>query len=270
MPRLGQAIVNTVVLLLAVSVVRLFVTSHQQAERIEILENSVLYLLNDSARHITPSSASQDSRPHTVYYPRRERPSTDNYPSHSSHSHTDTPSPHPARPIALSPSDSAAQRLQQVRTEHLAQSAEEVRNRKFTEPHPFDINTIDSLTLIRIPGIAGRTASLILRQRNRYGGFYSPWQLRDFLTWESAESYMEEWCTQWFTANAATVRPLRLNTATFSELIHHPYITFEQAKDLTNYRRRHKKIEDVTALQQMPSFTKEEIDRLLPYLSFKE
>ena len=143
------------------------------------------------------------------------------------------------------------------------------RPRKFTEPHLFDLNTIDSLTLIRIPGIAARTASVILKNRLRYGGFYNPRQLQEFLTWDAARDYMDEWCTVWFTTDANRLRLIHVNEATVSELQRHPYISHEQAVEIVRYRTRHKRLASIVEFQQLTTFSAEQIQQILPYLTFE-
>lgn len=140
-----------------------------------------------------------------------------------------------------------------------------VESHKFTEAHRFDLNTIDSLNLIRIPGIAARTAGIILTQRERYGGFYSPEQLREFLTWDAAQQYMQDWCELWFTANQQTIRKIPVNTSDVKTLQRHPYINHEQAVEIYRYRLRNKRV-GVEDLRQMKSFTPEDIERLKYYL----
>lgn len=142
---------------------------------------------------------------------------------------------------------------------------EQRENPKFTQAHKFDLNTIDSLNLIRIPGIAAKTASIILSQRARYGGFYSPEQLREFLTWDAAQRYMQDWCEVWFTADPQTIRKIDVRIADVKALQRHPYINHEQAVEIYRYRLRNKTV-TVKDLQQLPSFTQDDIERLKYYL----
>lgn len=44
-------------------------------------------------------------------------------------------------------------------------------NEKFPSPIVCELNTIDSATLTRIPGIGGKTAAVIIRYREQLGGF---------------------------------------------------------------------------------------------------
>lgn len=240
-----------VVLLSLVSVARLLVTMHQQDERIAILEAQVESLMADTSRlQLTDS----------FYAPRRGGSQSGysgaGYQRKSSGFHRSSSGYH-----------RSSSSMNYRGGEDVA--SDEDRPRKFTEPHLFDLNTIDSLTLIRIPGIAARTASVILKQRQRYGGFYDANQLRDFLTWEAAQDYLDEWCSQWFTANAERIVRLPINTATISQLQHHPYLSHQQAVEISQYRVRHKGFRQASELQMLSSLTDEDIEHLLPYLSFE-
>ena len=253
-PYVQRGLMALVVLLLMVSVARLLVSMHQQDERIAILEAQVEALMADTSRLQLADS----------YYTPRRGGSQAGYSgyhrSSSSMSHRGG-------------EDSSAGDTVQSSSSHVHiynnSSADDDRPRKFTEPHLFDLNTIDSLTLIRIPGIAARTASVILKQRQRYGGFYDANQLRDFLTWQAAQDYLDEWCSLWFTANAERIVRLPINTATISQLQHHPYLSHQQAVEISQYRMRHKGFRQASELQMLSSLTDEDIEHLLPYLSFE-
>ena len=240
-----------VVLLSLVSVARLLVTMHQQDERIAILEAQVEALMADTSRlqladgFYAPQRGGSQSGYSGAGY---QRKSSGFYRSSSGYHRSSSSMNYRGGEGAASDED---------------------RPRKFTEPHLFDLNTIDSLTLIRIPGIAARTASVILKQRQRYGGFYDANQLRDFLTWEAAQDYLDEWCSQWFTANAERIVRLPINTATISQLQHHPYLSHQQAVEISQYRVRHKGFRQASELQMLSSLTDEDIEHLLPYLSFE-
>lgn len=248
-PYVQRGLIALVVLLLLVTVARLLVSLHQQDERISILEAQVGALMADTTRLQIPSS---DYVPlYTTSHTRRS-----SYRGEKTQAHLE------ANGFVSQSSNNAVS----VKSSF---SSSEDRPNKFTEPHLFDLNTVDSLTLIRIPGIASRTASVILKQRQRYGGFYDANQLRDFLTWDAAQDYLDEWCTRWFTANADRIVRLPINSATISQLQRHPYISHEQAVEISQYRVRNKGFRQVSELQQLSTFAPEEITHLQHYLSFE-
>ncbi len=249
-----------VVLLSLVSVARLLVTMHQQDERIAILEAQVEALMGDTARlQIAPGSYVSQRSGSQSRYSGYHRKSSAGYHRSSSFSYN-----------RVEEGFTSDDTVQSSRVHiYNNSSVDDDRPRKFTEPHLFDLNTIDSLTLIRIPGIAARTASVILQQRQRYGGFYDANQLRDFLTWESAQDYLDEWCSRWFTASAERIVRLPINTATISQLQRHPYLSHQQAVEISQYRVRHKGFRQASELQMLSSLADEDIQHLLPYLSFE-
>lgn len=250
-PYVQRGLMALVVLLSLVSVARLLVTMHQQDERIAILEAQVESLMADTSRlqladgFYAPRRGGAQSGYSGAGY---QRKSSGFHRSSSGYHRSSSSMNHRGGGVVAPDVD---------------------RPRKFTEPHLFDLNAIDSLTLIRIPGIAARTASVILKQRQRYGGFYDANQLRDFLTWEAAQDYLDEWCSQWFTANAERIVRLPINTATISQLQHHPYLSHQQAVEISQYRVRHKGFRQASELQMLSSLTDEDIEHLLPYLSFE-
>lgn len=237
---------GVIVILLLVAVfyvVRLHVKVQQQEERIAILENQL------SSQQEQISLLAQ--RPDTIVYMQEKRISYGN-------------NRREAQRVARR-AEYSQDSIRRQFGDSYQQLAATPETPKFTQAHRFDLNTIDSLNLIRIPGIAARTASIILTQRERYGGFYSAEQLREFLTWDSAQRYMQDWCEVWFTADPLTIRKIEVNTSDVKTLQRHPYINHEQAVEIYRYRLRNKRV-GVKDLQQLPSFTPEDIEKLKHYL----
>ena len=266
-PYIRRSLLVLIIFLMGISVARFFVSMHQQEERIEILEAQVAQLLADTTRlQIPPQTTSYREYNHrNGYYHHNDNRNKYNYRRSSSTQGQNRPDQSLRSSDAIA--DSTATINASQSTPFTSQTGE--RPRKFTEPHLFDLNTIDSLTLIRIPGIAARTASVILKNRLRYGGFYNPRQLQEFLTWDAARDYMEEWCTVWFTTDANRLRLIHVNEATVSELQRHPYISHEQAVEIVRYRTRHKRLASIVEFQQLTTFSAEQIQQILPYLTFE-
>ena len=267
-PYIQRSLLVLIIFLMGISVARFFVSMHQQEERIEILEAQVAQLLADTTRLQIPSQPLYNRGYHQQngnYYHTYNRNNNYNYRRSSSTQGQNRPDQSLRSSDAIA--DSTATINASQSTPFTSQTGE--RPRKFTEPHLFDLNTIDSLTLIRIPGIAARTASVILKNRLRYGGFYNPRQLQEFLTWDAARDYMEEWCTVWFTTDANRLRLIHVNEATVSELQRHPYISHEQAVEIVRYRTRHKRLASIVEFQQLTTFSAEQIQQILPYLTFE-
>jgi len=272
-PYIQRGLLVLIIFLMSISVARFFVSMHKQEERLEILEAQVAQLLADTTRlQIPPQPTSnreysQRSGNYNRTYNRNNYNHYRQGPSTRGQSNTQTKHSNQTSSTTDAAIDSTA--AANTPQSSLFTPQTEERPRKFTEAHQFDLNTIDSLNLIRIPGIASRTASVILKYRQRYGGFYNPWQLQEFLTWDAAKDYMEEWCNVWFTADANRLRLIHVNAATISELQRHPYISHEQAVEIVRYRTRHKRIASAVEFQQLSTFSAEQIQQLLPYLTFE-
>ena len=66
----------------------------------------------------------------------------------------------------------------------------------------------------------------------------------------------------------ATPRHLNVNALTLNELRKHPYLSFYQAKAITDYRRLHGPLKSLQDLRLSKDFPPEAIKRLGPYVEF--
>ena len=139
---------------------------------------------------------------------------------------------------------------------------------KFQTVVRIELNTVDSATLVRVPGIAGRTAQTILHYREQLGGFYSADQLREKLTWEGAQKYMDSWCNEWFVADEYFIQKLQINKLSFKELLKHPYLNFEEVKAICKWRDRHELVHNREELEQLGITDSTQIEKLLHYVEF--
>ncbi|MBQ9363018.1 MAG: helix-hairpin-helix domain-containing protein [Bacteroidaceae bacterium] len=134
---------------------------------------------------------------------------------------------------------------------------------KFTVPTTVDANTVDSITLRRIPGIGRVISGSILRYRSQLGGFYSLKQLLEckFFTAD---------LLPWFTLSPEPeLKKIAINHSSFYQLVRHPYINKEQTQGILEYIRLYGPVKDAAQLSSMGLFKAEELERLLPYLNFE-
>lgn len=125
-----------------------------------------------------------------------------------------------------------------------------------------DANTADSTTLCSIPGIGTTISSIIIRRRTLLGGFHTTEQLLEC-------KYFTPDLLPWFTVQETPdLQKIPLNTASFYQLVRHPYISKEQTQALLQYRQLYGKIADLDALRHTNIFTEEELTQLSPYLTF--
>ena len=139
---------------------------------------------------------------------------------------------------------------------------------KFRQPVKVELNTADSATLVRIPGIGGGTARAILRYREQLGGFYSPEQLREKLTWESAQNQLETWCQDWLSADEYFIQKVNVNQLSFKELLKHPYLEYADVKALCKWRDRYGLIRGESDLRQLGWADSVKLEKLLHYVEY--
>lgn len=140
-------------------------------------------------------------------------------------------------------------------------------SRKFDSPRLIDLNTADSATLVRIPGIGAATSGAILRYRARLGGFYSSAQLPECIRWADAER-IASWQQEWLVADTTRIIPMVVNRLEFKELLRHPYLEYRQVCALMDLKRKRGSIKSLEEIGRLPEFDKHDIERLRPYLDF--
>ena len=124
-----------------------------------------------------------------------------------------------------------------------------------------DLNTSDTAMLKKVPGIGSYFARKVVTYREQLGGYCSTDQLFEI------EGFPEE-AVGFLTCKPASVRKLNVNQLSLSQLRRHPYISFYQAKAITDYRRLKGPLRSLDDLRLLPDFTPEVIDRLTPYVDF--
>lgn len=126
-----------------------------------------------------------------------------------------------------------------------------------------DVNMADTALLRRVPGVGKKISEAIVEYRKKLGGFYSVEQLREL-------KIVSPELLEWFEVSPSPdIQRLNINKASFQALNSHPYISYEQTKALLQYIRLYGKVKDEQALLETGLFTKEEVEKLKPYLTFE-
>ena len=134
---------------------------------------------------------------------------------------------------------------------------------KFRSLTKVDVNTADTALLRRIPGVGEKISEAIVKYRKRLGGFHSVEQLMEI-------RIVSPELLDWFEVSSSpNLQSINLNKASFQALNRHPYISYEQAKALLQYIRLYGKVKDEKVLLETGIFTKEEVERLKPYMTFE-
>lgn len=132
---------------------------------------------------------------------------------------------------------------------------------KIRETEHVVLNTADTTALKTVPGIGPYFAKKIVQYGQRLGGYVSIDQL------DEIEGFPQE-AKHYLVINQPQTQKLNVNHLTLDELKRHPYISFFQAKAITDYRRLHGPLHSLNELRLSKDFPPEAIKRLLPYVAY--
>jgi competence protein ComEA len=126
-----------------------------------------------------------------------------------------------------------------------------------------DINLADSAAWTRFPGIGEKLASRIIHFREKLGGFYRTDQVGE--TFGLPDSTFQK-IKPFLVIGSVLLNRIDLNSATKEALQSHPYIRWQIAKSILDYRLQHGAFQSVDALLQIASMDSAKFERLKPYL----
>ncbi len=125
-----------------------------------------------------------------------------------------------------------------------------------------NINYADSATLTKLKGVGAVLASRIIKYRNLLGGFVSKNQLSEVYGL-SESKYLDSILIQ--TSVDGTVNKININTASWKNLVKHPYISKEMASEILKIRKEKGSFKSVDFLFELVN-NKNTYQKLKPYL----
>jgi DNA uptake protein ComE-like DNA-binding protein len=140
------------------------------------------------------------------------------------------------------------------------------RTEKLAAGTTVELNSADTTTLKKVPGIGSSFAGRIVKFRDLLGGFYTVQQLAEVYGIDE-ERYHS--IAPWFTVDASFIHKLPVNTISQDSLNRHPYISSRQARAIVQLRTQKKHLSGWENLSLMEEFTEQDKQRILPYLSFE-
>lgn len=136
---------------------------------------------------------------------------------------------------------------------------------KKDDPISIEINSADSITLMKLRGIGPGYARRILKYRSLLGGYFSVEQIKEVYNFPDS---LYQSIKGNLTVDPALVQKIKVNNAEFKTLVHHPYIKYEGTKCIFALKRG-KKIKEED-LVNSSCFDRETLKKVLVYLDFND
>lgn len=128
-----------------------------------------------------------------------------------------------------------------------------------------NLNTADTAELQLLRGVGRYTAIQIVRYRQALGGYYSVNQLYEIK--ELPSERVDSIAAHLF-VDTSLIAPIAVNRTSVKQLQRHPYISYKQAEQVYDLRRRKLQLHSMEELAGI--FTEDELLRLAPYMQFSK
>ncbi|MCC6286404.1 MAG: helix-hairpin-helix domain-containing protein [Chitinophagaceae bacterium] len=127
-----------------------------------------------------------------------------------------------------------------------------------------DINSADTTIFIALPGIGSKLANRIINFRQKLGGFYAVDQVAE--VYGLPDSTFQKIRPK-LLCNAKDIHKININTTTLDDLKAHPYIKFQVANAVIQYRNQHGNFQSLNDLKYIPLINDEVFQKMVPYLT---
>lgn len=126
-----------------------------------------------------------------------------------------------------------------------------------------DINKASVEDFQQLKGVGKGYAQRIIKYRDKLGGFTATTQLKEVYgfpkeTYDAIEKQL--------TIQSKTVSKININTATYEDLVQHPYIDSKRANAIVKYRKQHGNFKSVNDLSKIYAIPKSTLKLIQPYL----
>ncbi|AOW20202.1 ComEA family DNA-binding protein [Urechidicola croceus] len=136
--------------------------------------------------------------------------------------------------------------------------------------HPIvlqDLNTATAISLMEINGVGEKLSERIVKFRSSLNGFLSDDQLNEVY---GLKPEVIQRIKQKFTVlSKPIINKVNVNTATFKEVLHLPYIDYELTLKIFQYRDEVAELQSIEELKNIEGFPIEKYDKIVVYLEAK-
>ncbi len=131
---------------------------------------------------------------------------------------------------------------------------------------PIDVNLADTTAFISLPGIGSKLAQRIIAFRNKLGGFYSIDQVGE--TYLLPDSTFQKIKPK-LILGSNNFKQININIASIDEMKMHPYLRYNLANAIFQYRQQHGNFNSVEEIKKIMLVTETSYIKISPYLIIK-
>lgn len=153
-----------------------------------------------------------------------------------------------------------------IQLEPFTQSSVTKKTHQTINPSVVELNSADSLQLIRVKGIGPYRASKIIRWRNRLGGF---WSFNQLLEIKGFNDSLLLQLKPYLTIDTNQVKKISVNRVNLEELQSHPYFWYGVGKSIVNFRDKHGPFHQPSDLKSIYALKPEQLEKIVHYLKFE-
>lgn len=135
--------------------------------------------------------------------------------------------------------------------------------KKINKISNIEINNADTSAFIALPGIGSKLAARIINFREKLGGFYSVEQIGE--TYGVPDSTYQK-IKPFLQIRNEAIKKFNLNTATKDELKMHPYIKWNLANAIVEYRNQHGPFNSLEELKKINIITDDVFEKIKHYV----
>jgi len=145
-------------------------------------------------------------------------------------------------------------------------SARPYKKYKKKTPRIIDINTADTTDFQNLYGIGSVYSKRIVKYREYIGGFYEIKQINE--VW-GIEDSLYKTLVPYLMVDPTKISKQNINLISDKNLGKHPYVGWDKAKHIINYRKTHGSYKDMDELLKLHTLTKLDVDTLKIYFDVR-
>lgn len=154
--------------------------------------------------------------------------------------------------------------IKNEKKEYVHYDQKEYQNKK--EIQKVDINQADTTQYILLPGIGSKLSKRIIAFREKLGGFYSISQVGE--TYFLPDSTFQK-IKPYLVVNSKAIKKININSASVDEMKTHPYIRYNMANAIYQFRQQHGNFNSVEDIKKIMTVTDDFYNKTAPYLAIE-